>query len=46
MSLRDGTKKMSKSEDSDYSRINLKDSADEISQKNKKSQIRLTGNSR
>ena len=26
MSLRDGTKKMSKSEDSDYSRINLKDS--------------------
>ena len=26
MSLRDGTKKMSKSEESDYSRINLKDS--------------------
>ena len=25
MSLRDGTKKMSKSEESDYSRINLKD---------------------
>ena len=36
MSLRDGTKKMSKSEDSDYSRINLKDSADEISKKIKK----------
>ena len=36
MSLRDGTKKMSKSEDSDYSRINLKDSADEISNKIKK----------
>ena len=30
MSLRDGTKKMSKSEESDYSRINLKDSEDEI----------------
>ena len=36
MSLRDGTKKMSKSEDSDYSRINLKDTADEISKKIKK----------
>ena len=36
MSLRDGTKKMSKSEDSDYSRINLKDSADEINKKIKK----------
>ncbi len=36
MSLRDGTKKMSKSEDSDYSRINLKDSADEIIKKIKK----------
>ena len=36
MSLRDGTKKMSKSEESDYSRINLKDDADEISKKNKK----------
>ncbi len=36
MSLRDGTKKMSKSEDSDYSRINLKDTADEISKKVKK----------
>ena len=33
MSLRDGTKKMSKSEESDYSRINLKDSADEIIKK-------------
>ena len=36
MSLRDATKKMSKSEESDYSRINLKDSADEINKKIKK----------
>ena len=36
MSLRDGTKKMSKSEESDYSRINLKDSSDEIIKKVKK----------
>ncbi|MFL2890101.1 MAG: tryptophan--tRNA ligase [Pelagibacteraceae bacterium] len=36
MSLRDGTKKMSKSEESDYSRINLKDSAEEILKKIKK----------
>ena len=36
MSLRDGTKKMSKSEESDYSRINLKDSADDIVKKIKK----------
>ena len=36
MSLRDGTKKMSKSEESDYSRINLTDSADEINKKIKK----------
>ena len=36
MSLRDGTKKMSKSEESDYSRINLKDSAEEIDKKIKK----------
>ena len=36
MSLRDGTKKMSKSEESDYSRINLKDTPDEISKKIKK----------
>ena len=36
MSLRDGTKKMSKSEESDLSRINLKDSADEIIKKIKK----------
>ena len=36
MSLRDGTKKMSKSEESDYARINLKDSADEIRKKIKK----------
>lgn len=33
MSLRDGTKKMSKSDPSDYSRINLTDSADEIALK-------------
>ena len=36
MSLRDATKKMSKSEESDYSRINLKDDADEIIKKIKK----------
>lgn len=36
MSLRDGTKKMSKSDDSDYSRIHLSDSADEITKKIKK----------
>ena len=36
MSLRDGNKKMSKSEESDYSRINLKDSPDEIVKKIKK----------
>ena len=36
MSLRDGNNKMSKSEDSDYSRINLKDSSDEIIKKIKK----------
>jgi tryptophanyl-tRNA synthetase len=33
MSLRDGTKKMSKSDPSDYSRINLTDAADEIALK-------------
>tara|TARA_B100000945_G_scaffold315416_1_gene314557 strand:+ start:713 stop:1726 length:1014 start_codon:yes stop_codon:yes gene_type:complete len=36
MSLRDGKKKMSKSEDSDYSRINLTDTEDEIIKKIKK----------
>lgn len=36
MSLRDGTKKMSKSDESDMSRINLTDDADMISQKIKK----------
>jgi len=36
MSLRDGMKKMSKSEDSDQSRINLKDDKDLIDQKIKK----------
>ena len=36
MSLRDGKKKMSKSEDSDHSRINLKDDKDLIDQKIKK----------
>ena len=36
MSLRDGTKKMSKSDESNYSRIELKDSADEIIKKIKK----------
>lgn len=38
MSLRDGTKKMSKSDPSDYSRITLTDDADAIAQKIKKAQ--------
>ena len=36
MNLRDGTKKMSKSDESDYSRINLKDNEDKIVKKIKK----------
>jgi tryptophanyl-tRNA synthetase len=36
MSLRNGVKKMSKSDESDYSRINLKDNADVINKKIKK----------
>ena len=36
MSLRDGSKKMSKSDPSDYSRINLSDDADAIAQKIRK----------
>ena len=36
MSLRDGTEKMSKSDESDYSRINMTDGADEIAQKIRK----------
>ena len=36
MSLRDGTKKMSKSDPSDYSRINLSDDADAIAKKIRK----------
>lgn len=36
MSLRDGSKKMSKSDPSDYSRINMADSADDIAQKIRK----------
>jgi tryptophanyl-tRNA synthetase len=36
MSLRDGAKKMSKSDESDYSRINLTDDADTIAQKIRK----------
>ncbi|WP_417456297.1 tryptophan--tRNA ligase [Kordiimonas sp.] len=36
MSLRDGTKKMSKSDPSEYSRINLNDDADTIAQKIRK----------
>jgi tryptophanyl-tRNA synthetase len=36
MSLRDGTKKMSKSDASDYSRINLSDDAEQIAQKIRK----------
>ena len=38
MSLNDGTRKMSKSEESDYSRINLTDDADAIANKIKKAQ--------
>src|SRR5215469_14863850 len=38
MSLREGTKKMSKSDESDLSRINLTDSADAIAQKIRKAQ--------
>ena len=38
MSLRDGTKKMSKSDESDYSRINLTDDADTIALKIRKAQ--------
>lgn len=41
MSLRDGTKKMSKSDTSDYSRINLDDSNDYISSKVKKAKTDL-----
>jgi tryptophanyl-tRNA synthetase len=36
MSLKDGTKKMSKSDPSEYSRINLSDTADQIYEKFKK----------
>jgi tryptophanyl-tRNA synthetase len=36
MSLRDGTRKMSKSDDSDYSRINMTDNADTIALKIRK----------
>src|SRR5581483_7884099 len=36
MSLRDGRKKMSKSDESDYSRINMTDDADAIAKKIKK----------
>ena len=36
MSLRDGSKKMSKSEESDLSRINLTDTKDQIMPKDKK----------
>ena len=43
MSLKDGTKKMSKSDPSDLSRINLVDSADEIAKKIKKSKTDLLG---
>ena len=41
MSLRDGTKKMSKSEESNYSRIDLKDSAEEIVKKIKRQKLTL-----
>ncbi len=38
MSLRDGTKKMSKSDPSDYSRITMRDGADDIAKKIRKAQ--------
>ena len=41
MSLRDGTKKMSKSDESDYSRINLTDDADGIALKIRKAKTDL-----
>ena len=41
MSLRDGKKKMSKSEESDYSRINLKDNKDLIGSKRLKKQKQI-----
>ena len=40
MSLRDGTKKMSKSDESDYSRINLTDDTDAIAAQNQESENR------
>ena len=43
MSLRDGTKKMSKSDPSDFSRINLKDSSEEISKKIQKAKTDSLG---
>ena len=42
MSLQDGTKKMSKSDESDLSRINLSDSKDEIIKKTKKAKTDST----
>ncbi len=41
MSLRDGTKKMSKSDESEYSRINMSDDADTIRQKIRKAKTDL-----
>ncbi len=41
MSLRDGTKKMSKSDESDYSRINMQDDADAIALKIRKAKTDL-----
>jgi tryptophanyl-tRNA synthetase len=43
MSLRDGTKKMSKSDASDLSRINLTDSADDIAKKIRKAKTDADG---
>ena len=43
MSLRDGTKKMSKSDPSDLSRINLSDSADDIARKIRKAKTDADG---
>jgi tryptophanyl-tRNA synthetase len=43
MSLRDGTKKMSKSDPSDLSRINLTDSADDVAKKIRKAKTDMDG---
>ena len=46
MSLKDGKKKMSKSDPSEFSRINLNDSADQILNKIKKAKTDTDASSR